>query len=373
MIRSFTILMAAVLLCLPAVAGAAAPPSSVEAAAPANDNGRHILVKWKAPAGAGGHVVYRSATKAGGFKELAKVDKGTSQHTDDVEPGSAWWYRVGPAGSTVRSAAVGPAIPVGAWIHTGRLNLLLCLAVLFGLAFLLLGLARRSPEDMYIRRIAGVDAIEEAVGRATEMGRPIIFVPGIEELQNIQTIAALQILGPVSEMVARYSSEIIVACRIPLVREIGEEVVKQGFYKAGRPDAHKPENVRFVSPEQFDFCAGTNGIILREKPAANLYLGRFFAESLILAETGFLNRAIQIGGTAEVAQLPFFIAACDYTLIGEELFAVSAYMSRDPALLATIKASDWAKILILIALGVGVLLSSLGHPEFANLFLPGTE
>ena len=259
------------------------------------------------------------------------------------------------------------------FIHLGRMNLFVTIATIVGLSIYLLRRAKADPDSLYIRRMPGVDAIEEAIGRCTEMGRPVIYVPGIEELQNIQTIASLQILGPVAEKVAEYASEIIVACRIPLVREIADEVVKAGFYRAGRPDAHRSDNVRFVSPEQFDFCAGTNGIILREKPAANLYLGRFFAESLILAETGFVNKAIQIGGTAEVAQLPFFIAACDYTLIGEELFAVSAYLSRDPALLATIKATDWAKVIIVAVLVAGVLLSTLGHPEFAALLKAGVE
>ena len=259
------------------------------------------------------------------------------------------------------------------FIHLGRINLFVTIATITLLSLYLLRKAKLDPEGQYIRRMPGVDAIEEAIGRCTEMGRPIIFVPGIEELQNIQTIAALQILGPVAEKVAEYASEIIVACRIPLVREIADEVVKAGFYKAGRPDAHRSDNVRFVSPEQFDFCAGTNGIILREKPAANLYLGRFFAESLILAETGFVNKAIQIGGTAEVAQLPFFIAACDYTIIGEELFAVSAYLSRDPVLLATIKATDWSKVIIVAVLVTGVILTTAGYPEFAALLKVGTE
>ena len=74
----------------------------------------------------------------------------------------------------------------------------------------------------------------------------------------------------------------------------------------------------YLSEEQFAFTAGVDGIMLREKPAANLYLGSFFAESLILAETGFQTGAVQIAGTANIHQLPFFVVACDYTLIGEE-------------------------------------------------------
>jgi hypothetical protein len=223
----------------------------------------------------------------------------------------------------------------------------------------------RSGAEMYVRRIPGIDALEEAIGRATEMGRPVLYVPGIEDLKDIQTLAGLLILGKVAEKVAKYNASIIVACRDPFVREAAEEIVKQGFMAAGRADAHKPDNIRFLSDEQFAFTAGTNGIMLREKPATNIYMGKFFAESLILAETGLQAGAIQVSGTTEVTQLPFFVVSTDYTLIGEELFAASAYLAKDDprgaALLSTLKAADYTKIAILLATGLGVLLATVAR------------
>ena len=256
---------------------------------------------------------------------------------------------------------------------TGTTMLLVFIAVFAALMGYFLNQAKRNPEGLYIRRIPGIDAIEEAIGRATEMGRPVLYVPGIEDMTDVQTIASMLILGKVAETVARYNSEIIVANRVPFVMTVAEEVVKQGFYNAGRPEAHKPENIRFLSDEQFAFTAGTNGIMMREKPATNLFLGRFFAESLILAETGFKAKAIQIAGTAEVTQLPFFIAACDYTLIGEELFAASAYLSREPMILSTLKAADWFKVGLVIVIVLGTLLETAGLHGFRHAFMLGSE
>jgi hypothetical protein len=226
----------------------------------------------------------------------------------------------------------------------------------------------RAGKEIFIRRIPGIDAIEEGIGRATEMGKPVLYVPGIDELQDIQTIASMLILGEVSKKVAEYQSEIIVTCCIPIVREVADEVVRAGYTQAGYADDYRSINTRFISSEQFAFCAGTNGIILREKPATNIYLGRFFAESLILAETGFVNRSIQIAGTAEATQLPFFIAACDYTLIGEELFAVSAYLSKDPRLVSSLKASDWVKVFCVACLVIGTILATFGIDFMSTLF-----
>lgn len=289
--------------------------------------------------------------------------------TIDVPPGRAWRFRlfaVAARGEPVEAAQPSEAITAEpSFFNFSHSWLFFLLALTVALTVVFLRIASKPGAKLFIRRIPGVDAIEEAVGRATEMGRPILYVPGIDEIQNIQTIASLLILGRVSEIVARYDTEIRVPCCIPLVAAVGEEMVKQGFYNAGRPDSHKPQNIQWISSEQFAFCAGTNGIMLREKPATNIFLGRFFAESLILAETGYVNRAIQIAGTGEITQLPFFIAACDYTLIGEELFAVSAYMTHEPRLLGTLKAADYVKLtvgVVLLAMTLMIFPATFGTP-----------
>jgi hypothetical protein len=272
----------------------------------------------------------------------------------------------------LKSALASPAVSASpiASLFNYSIGYLLMAAIILAVGIMIFHFTAqaRAGKEIFIRRIPGIDAIEEGIGRATEMGKPVLYVPGIDELQDIQTIASMLILGEVAKKVAEYKSEIIVSCCIPIVREVAEEVVRAGFTQAGYADDYRSVNTRFISSEQFAFCAGTNGIILREKPATNLYFGRFFAESLILAETGFVNRSIQIAGTAEATQLPFFIAACDYTLIGEELFAVSAYLSRDPRLVSSLKASDWIKVFCVTCLVVGTVLATFGIDFMSTLF-----
>ncbi len=123
--------------------------------------------------------------------------------------------------------------------------------------------------------------------------------------------------------------------------------------------------VYYLTDDQFGYAAGVDGLFLRQKPATIFYQGAFFAESLILAETGNSIGAIQIAGTAMPAQLPFFVAACDYTLIGEELFAASAYLSREPKLLGSLKGQDiGGKLVFLTLASVLIILATIG--SFTN-------
>ena len=215
----------------------------------------------------------------------------------------------------------------------------------------------RSGEEIYLRTIPGLKALEEAVGRATEMGKSVLFVPGISDMDQVETITGLNLLGHVAEHTAKYETSLNVPVSKSIVMEAGRDICKESYLKAGRPDLYSDDMVHYISDEQFAYAAGVNGIMEREKPAACFYLGKFYAESLMLAETGNSIGAIQIAGTGSPSQIPFFVTACDYTLIGEEFFTASAYLSNKPELLGSIKGQDIVKLLVMVFMVLTLLLN----------------
>ena len=216
-------------------------------------------------------------------------------------------------------------------------------------------------EEIYLRPIAGINAMEEAVGRSTEMGTSVLFVPGISGLDQIDTIAGLTILGHVAEMTAQYETDLHVPVAVPIVMETAKETCKESYLKQARTDLYRDDMVHYVTDDQFAYAAGVNGIMLRDKPAAVFYQGKFYAESLILAETGNSIGAIQIAGTGSSSQIPFFVTACDYTLIGEEFYAASAYLSGNPELLGSVKGQDYVKLLCIVLIFIVVLFSTFSY------------
>lgn len=404
----------------PAPAPAAAPPlagvTDVQVVAPANDDGRHLEVSFTraadvaaevatvivrrrhgtpgapprypplvadgawAPSFAGPTPPPLAALAAGvtigPWTVAAVLVGGETSFTDQVAPGHDYEYVVaevlldhGVPVAASAAEAIGPRRPEAALVHTGRLGYLAIVALIAGLIAWYVRRAR-TAKDLYVRSLPGVEAIEDAVGRSTEMGRPVLYVTGLEDIQNIQTIASLLVLGHVAEKTATYDTDLTVANYYPLTMVVAEEVVRQGYANAGRPDAHRPERCLFITAEQFAFAAGVSGIILRDRPATNIYLGCFYGESLLLAETGFVTGAVQIAGTAELTQLPFFITACDYTLIGEELYAASAYLTKEPTLLANLKAADAFKIVAMVFIVVSVIAATGGWFDLGGKVFP---
>jgi hypothetical protein len=350
-------------------------PQGIHVADVPNDKGESVTLSWTAssdektnPDRVLSYRILRAESANGPFVAIDSVAAGTTSKNDEhVKAGKDYWYRVaavGPGGATM-STQTESGRPEAQWFNTTRLSVFL-ITILFFLFVLGFILFAQTGKQMFVRRIPGIDAIEEAIGRATEMGRAVLYVPGINDIDDIQTMASLTILESVAKMTAKYETPIVVPTNYPVVFTLAQEMVKNGFVAAGRPDAYDPNAVRYVTTEQFAYVAAVNGIMLRDKPAANIYLGSFFAESLLLAETGFATKAIQVAGTAQVAQLPFFVVACDYTLIGEELYAASAYLSREPRLLGSLKGSDLMKVLLILIIVVGCVLETAGFKGFTT-------
>ena len=342
------------------------PPANVTAIDTPNDDGSSVTIRWDSvpeDSGISGYQILRRIA-GGGLEEIGgMLPAGATSYVDaSIEKGNAYAYivrAVSDTEATVDSNETAPVKGSGEWFHTGKISLFIAM-LLFSAAIVWNIYYARSGQEIFIRRIPGLEAVDEAIGRATEMGRSILYVLGLGGVEGAATIAGMTILGQVARRTADYETPLRVPCNDPIVLNVVREMVKTAYLDEGRPDAYNEENVFFLTESQFAYAAGVDGMIIREKPAAIFLQGTFYAESLILAETGNSVGAIQIAGTTSEAQLPFFIAACDYTLIGEELFAATAYLSKDPMFLGSIRGQDWGKVLIFAALVLGVVLELFG-------------
>jgi hypothetical protein len=304
----------------------------------------------------------RATSAEGEYQVLGEGPALDRAYTDrTAENDVAYYYRLGypTDAETLYTSPAGPVVARSNWFRTGRWNTLVLTLLLFVMVVAFIQIAKRGKE-LYIRKIAGLSAMDEAIGRATEMGRKMLYIPGILSINEIQTIASLYIMKYVAQKTATYGASLEVPNIDPLTFSAARETVRQAYMEAGKPDQFKEDMVTYITYDQFAYTASITGKMVRERPATNFLVGSFFAESLILAETGQSVGAIQIAGTAELAQLPFFVTACDYTLMGEELYAASAYLSREPVILGSIKAQDTVKAILMVVILVGLVTFAFG-------------
>jgi hypothetical protein len=335
------------ILLSPAPAGeAAAPPDTLKTVAEFPANTHYVrdgkLPWWTRPAAADWH------------RYDIKTGKGV-----ELKDGVRYAVTVAAvAGGEQTQAALQVAAPGPDWINWNQLNNFLLMVLFASAVFVSIRTAKR--REIFLRRIAGLDAVDEAIGRATELGKPILYLTGAGDMSEPSTIAAAVILGRVAKRVAAYETDLIVPHRDPIVMAVCQEITKQAYLEAAKPDVFKEDSNFFITTDQFSYTAAVDGIMLRRKPAANFFMGSYFAESLLLTETGAGTGAIQIAGTDSDHQLPFFVTTCDYTLIGEELYAASAYLSREPVQVGTLRGQDLGKAFILAVIVLGTVLATAG-------------
>lgn len=206
---------------------------------------------------------------------------------------------------------------------------------------------------LFIRRIPGIDAVDEAIGRSIELGRPMSFTSGMTSVSPL-LYACLGVLRHIGRKAALFTSRVLVPSYDPQVLALADATLQNAYRSAKRFSNYNPEMLRFLSEEQLAFASGYQGLIHRENVGAAFLFGSFAAESLILAEAGQQIGAIQVAATIAPEQIPFFLTTCDYTLIGEELYAAGAYLSRDPVQTGSLRGQDFAKLVLVVLIVIGI-------------------
>lgn len=227
----------------------------------------------------------------------------------------------------------------------------------------------KNGKSYELKSIKGIEEIEHAVHSSIEQGRPISFTTGMTDVSPL-LFACLGVLSFVSKTVAKLKGGLIVPVRDPESLALIDSTIQQSYLAVKRQSDYDPGQTRFLSSEQLAYASGYQGLVHRENVGAAFLFGSFAAESLILAEAGQHIGAKQIAATVSNEQIPFFITSCDYTLLGEELFAASAYVTKDPTQLASIRAQDVAKLTLLIIIVLGILIATLAKFDLVNSSSP---
>jgi hypothetical protein len=246
---------------------------------------------------------------------------------------------------------------------------IIILLVLFS-AFILYQIFRaRRGKPVFLRRIAGLEVIDDAVGRATEQDRPIMFNPGFDGL-SINLFCSLAVMGHIVRKASKLYMPVFVPIAQPLAYAMAEEYWKDGYAMSDREGIFQvDECIRYMSNNQSAMGAGIAGWIKREHVGANFLFGTYGFEAMFIAEAGQQAGAIQVACTPSFYQVPFFVVSCDYTVFGEEFFAAGAYFGKDPVLTGSLVGQDWAKLVLLILILLGTLILTLVQQDLLRLML----
>ena len=212
---------------------------------------------------------------------------------------------------------------------------------------------------LQIRRIAALDAIDELVRRCLELNRPIHFTTGgsgsLDSQLAPQLLAGVAVLSYTAKICAELDANLIVyddhVDLLPLI----VATVDSQYRMVGKETPI--DTIRYI-PSGYSYTLGVSSAIKREKVAANIMVGPFAHEAVMLAQAGVEAGATQIAGTGRTNQLVFFAAICDYVLLPEDMYAAGALIYKTPESVGSIVGEDPFKIASFVLIILGAILAT---------------
>jgi len=216
----------------------------------------------------------------------------------------------------------------------------------------------RAGHEVSLRRIPAFEALPDLIGRAAESGRALhigLGSGGVGGEETASALAGLSVLEYLADQAAIFDCPPVVTVADLALLPVAQDVLRNGYLRQNRLHGYRPTAVRFLGPTPAVYAAGVMDILAHEGIVANTMIGTMGDEYLLIGETGAKHGLTQIVGTSNVGALPFVFATADETLIGEEMFAGGAYLSRLPEHIGSLLAQDWMRLLLVSAILAGVL------------------
>lgn len=218
------------------------------------------------------------------------------------------------------------------------------------------------------RAIPAFETIRRLASEAAEDGRPVhlsLGRAGISDVNAMESVSALNVLDFMTRQPAVTLATPIVTTGNAATLLVAQDVMSRPYVERDHLAQFDPLNARFIGGGAADpgaaYAAGVLDLLDRRAVGASFMLGHFGDEVLLAGEAAVRNGIPQVAGSGSLAALPSMALSTDKLLMGEDLYAAGAYLSRGTALQAALAAQDAARWLMAAGIIVLVVLRTLGR------------
>ena len=236
------------------------------------------------------------------------------------------------------------------------------LVVTVGMIIVFSSLKRWRRPD-YLRTIPAFQQLRRALGLAVENGKRLHVTLGNASIINENNTSALVGLSTL-ERVAQMS---IISDRPPLATSgngtlaiLSQDTLRAAYRTGNALEQYDPDQARLGGITPFSYIAGTLPVVHNKEIAAHILVGNFGPEVAFLSEAANHEGAFNLAASDSLPAQAVLFASAQEPLIGEELYAIPAYLQAGPAHQASIRAQDILRWVLVVALIGGAILEIVG-------------
>jgi len=228
---------------------------------------------------------------------------------------------------------------------------------------LIFSLPRMNKKPPLLRRIEAVEKLKLAIGLTVEAGTRIHISLGNADLLspcNSSALAGLSILEQVALISQLADRKPIATSGNGTIAVLSQSVFKNSLEGISAADLKESNQGQFSGTTPLSYAVGAISVIRKDQISANVLLGNYGCEVALLGQNSNQMKAITLGASDSLTAQAVLFAASDDPLIGEELFALPAYLGTKRIHSASVKIQDFFRWVLIITMLAGAILKYLG-------------
>lgn len=241
------------------------------------------------------------------------------------------------------------------------MNALLIIVTTAVLLFIITLWKRKAPARL--RDIPALTRLYRTLGLSIEDGTRLHISLGHGSLLDARggsAFAGLAALRIIAERTSVGDMPAVASAGDPPLGLLTQDTLQAGYKAAGVEELYVPTTGRVTGLSPFSYAAGAMNITQNENVSANILLGHIGAEAALLAEASERENVPVIGASDNLTGQAILFASGQDALIGEELFAVGAYLGAGASHAASLTVQDILRWLVIFALLGGAAAKFLG-------------
>jgi len=239
----------------------------------------------------------------------------------------------------------------------------LSIIVITTLLVFIFSLTARKRSNRALRVIPGFIHLKRGIGLAVEKGKRLHVSLGNASIVSANNSSALVGLSTL-ERIAGISS---ISDRPPLATSgsgdlaiLSQNTLQAAYRINNAMDQYDPDRGRMAGVTPISYAAGTMPIAASEQIAAHLLVGNYGPEIALLTEAADRDSAFTLAASDSLPAQAVLFATAQEPLIGEELYAIPAYLQAGSVYHASLRAQDVLRWVLVAGLFAGALLKLVG-------------
>ena len=239
----------------------------------------------------------------------------------------------------------------------------LAFVIIFFVLMLIFAAAGRKRPTSIFRPIPAFNRLVRALGLAVEAGQRLhvsLGWGGIFGLRGGSALVGLSVLNRMARIAAISDRPPVATSGEGTTALLSQETISASQRFLGEQVGLTPAAGQLTGVTPFSYAVGTFPLIRNQQVSANFLAGHFGVEAALITDAAERNGSLSLGGSDNLSGQAVLFASAIEPLIGEELYASSAYLQAGNLHVASLRAQDAFRWIVVLAIIAGAVLKFLG-------------